>query len=167
LIFPIIIFILIKKDLKLKKAWIVFLIITPTIHYVIRNIIIAHIMRTPFPEDFDVVLFFKIVNIADIMILLPIIIYYVFILRITIGYWKKATSYGKSRLKMRIINKHTSKKLSFGYMILRETIAQYISAIPFYLGYLWIIFDKDRQGWHDKMCSSVVLKDKDYFEDNI
>lgn len=43
-------------------------------------------------------------------------------------------------------------------MLLREWIAKYISALFFYLGYLWAIFDRDRQAWHDKIAGTVVVR---------
>lgn len=43
-------------------------------------------------------------------------------------------------------------------MLLREWIAKYVSALVLYLGYLWAIFDKDRQSWHDKIAGTVVVK---------
>ena len=26
------------------------------------------------------------------------------------------------------------------------------------IGYLWVIFDKNKQGWHDKIASTIVVK---------
>jgi hypothetical protein len=31
-----------------------------------------------------------------------------------------------------------------------------ISAIPFSLGFLWVSFDRRRQGWHDKVAGTYV-----------
>ena len=33
-----------------------------------------------------------------------------------------------------------------------------ISAMVFCLGFLWIIWDKDKQGWHDKIAGTYVVK---------
>ncbi|MCJ7825161.1 MAG: RDD family protein [Anaerolineales bacterium] len=33
-----------------------------------------------------------------------------------------------------------------------------ISGIVFYLGYLWVIWDKDKQGWHDKIAGTYVVE---------
>jgi uncharacterized RDD family membrane protein YckC len=35
---------------------------------------------------------------------------------------------------------------------------QFISSWIFYLGYLWMLWDKDKQTWHDKMVNSVVIR---------
>ena len=31
-------------------------------------------------------------------------------------------------------------------------------AIPFYLGYFWMLWDRRHQAWHDKVVSSVVVR---------
>ncbi|MEK6734314.1 MAG: RDD family protein [Pseudomonadota bacterium] len=33
-----------------------------------------------------------------------------------------------------------------------------LSALPFFLGYLWIVFDPKKQGWHDKLAGTLVIK---------
>jgi len=42
-------------------------------------------------------------------------------------------------------------------MLVRETIGKLISGLVFSLGYLWLLWDKDRQTWHDKLVSTVVM----------
>lgn len=37
-------------------------------------------------------------------------------------------------------------------------IGYIISAIVFYLGFIWIAIDKDKQGWHDKIANTYVIK---------
>ena len=75
-------------------------------------------------------------------------------------YWRKGTSWGKRRMNLVIVNKDTEKPLSFRYMFLREVVGHFISGLALSIGYIWILLDRDRQGWHDKMCSSVVVKDE-------
>jgi uncharacterized RDD family membrane protein YckC len=36
-------------------------------------------------------------------------------------------------------------------------IGMYVSAIVFGLGFIWVLFDKRRQGWHDKLGNTVVV----------
>jgi uncharacterized RDD family membrane protein YckC len=43
-------------------------------------------------------------------------------------------------------------------MLGREWIGKWISAVVFFLGYLWILFDPERQGWHDKLMSTWVVE---------
>ncbi len=44
-----------------------------------------------------------------------------------------------------------------GQMIGRY-FAYFISTIPLCLGFLWIAFDKKKQGWHDKLAGTVVVR---------
>jgi uncharacterized RDD family membrane protein YckC len=36
-------------------------------------------------------------------------------------------------------------------------VGRYISAIPIGLGYLWMLWDPNKQTWHDKIANSVVV----------
>jgi len=33
-----------------------------------------------------------------------------------------------------------------------------ISGVVLFLGYLWILIDKKKQGWHDKIAGTYVVK---------
>lgn len=37
-------------------------------------------------------------------------------------------------------------------------IGRLASALPLFLGFLWMLWDKERQTWHDKFAQSVVVK---------
>lgn len=71
--------------------------------------------------------------------------------------FSRGTTPGKSLLGMRVV-KEAGPAAGFGTMLLRETIGKWISGLIFSLGYLWILFDKDRQGWHDKLASTYVVQ---------
>ena len=47
--------------------------------------------------------------------------------------------------------------VSVGKAIVR-LIGYAISGIVIYLGFLWIIWDKGKQGWHDKIAGTYVVK---------
>jgi len=51
-------------------------------------------------------------------------------------------------------------KISLGKAVIRETIGKFLSSIAFCLGYLWIIWDGKKQGWHDKIASTFVVEKK-------
>jgi len=34
-----------------------------------------------------------------------------------------------------------------------------ISGVVLFLGYLWILIDKKKQGWHDKIARTYVVKE--------
>jgi len=73
--------------------------------------------------------------------------------------WAQGLSPGKLILGMRVI-KTTGERAGFWRMVLRETIGKFCSAIVFYLGFLWIIWDKNQQGWHDKIADTLVVVER-------
>lgn len=69
----------------------------------------------------------------------------------------QGTTPGKNILGMRVI-KENGERAGFGTMLIREWIGKIISGTVFSLGFLWILFDRDRQGWHDKLASTYVVE---------
>ncbi len=67
----------------------------------------------------------------------------------------RGTTPGKKALGMRVI-KEDGTPAGFMTMLLREWIGKWISGLILFLGFLWILFDKDNQGWHDKLMSTYV-----------
>lgn len=66
-------------------------------------------------------------------------------------------SWGQKALSIRVVDKTTGAQIGSGRSFGRF-LARYISGIPCYLGYLWMLWDKDKQTWHDKIVGSVVVK---------
>lgn len=62
---------------------------------------------------------------------------------------------GKRVLGMRVVNE-SYQKLSMQEAILRY-LSKYLSSFIFCLGYIWIIFDSKKQGWHDKIAGTYVI----------
>ncbi len=79
---------------------------------------------------------------------------------IFILFWifKNATP-GKMIFKAVIVDAKTLGKPSNMQNIVRY-FAYFISLIPFGLGFAWIGFDGRKQGWHDKLAGTVVIKGK-------
>ena len=46
----------------------------------------------------------------------------------------------------------------FGSMLLRQWIGKRISSLVLGLGFIWILLDPDRQGWHDKLMTTYVVQ---------
>lgn len=65
---------------------------------------------------------------------------------------------GYKILGMRVVRLQDGGPLSFGTAFLR-LIGYLISGFLFYLGFIWIIFDAQHQGWHDKIANTVVIQD--------
>jgi uncharacterized RDD family membrane protein YckC len=62
---------------------------------------------------------------------------------------------GKMLLGLKIVRRG-GQRLTLGRSLLRF-IGYWVSAIPLFLGFLWIIFDRRRQGWHDKLADTQVI----------
>jgi uncharacterized RDD family membrane protein YckC len=83
---------------------------------------------------------------------------YVIPLILVLIFWHyKSATPGKIITRMSIVDAETGGKPSFGQFIIRY-IAYYISALPLLLGFIWVGFDKRKQGWHDKIAKTVVIK---------
>lgn len=70
--------------------------------------------------------------------------------------WKSATP-GKMLVSAEIVDAKTLGKPSTGQLIVRY-IGYFISFFVFCLGFLWVAFDKRKQGWHDKIAGTLVIK---------
>lgn len=70
--------------------------------------------------------------------------------------YKSATP-GKMALKLSIVDAKTGGKPSNGQLIGRY-FAYYVSMIPLLLGIIWVGIDKRKQGWHDKLAGTVVVR---------
>ena len=65
-------------------------------------------------------------------------------------------TFGKRALGIRVIDFNTGGSIGYGRAFLR-LIGRYVSAFVCYLGYLWMLWDKEKQCWHDKMANDVVV----------
>ena len=69
----------------------------------------------------------------------------------------RGQSPGKIAIGIKIV-KTDGTPIGFGTTLLREVIGKIVSAIILLLGYIWVLFDGQRQGWHDKIASTYVVK---------
>lgn len=65
---------------------------------------------------------------------------------------------GKMLLKLRVIKKRGGR-ITILDAILRNVVGYTISQI-FLVGYLWAVFDREKQAWHDKMAGTVVVDER-------
>ena len=66
---------------------------------------------------------------------------------------------GYKLLGMRVVRARDGGPIGFGTGILRiigYVINDIVFGIP--LGFLWVLFDNQRQGWHDKIAGTVVIQ---------
>lgn len=71
--------------------------------------------------------------------------------------YKKGATPGKNVLKIKVV-REDGQPLTLMNVILRETINRFVASIIFNLGYLWIIWDDKKQGWHDKLAQTIVIR---------
>lgn len=89
---------------------------------------------------------------------------YVFPTIAVLIFWNyKSATPGKIALKMIIVDARTGKVPSKGQLIGRY-FAYYLSLLPLGLGFLWIAWDKRKQGWHDKLAGTVVIRPEQHHE---
>jgi uncharacterized RDD family membrane protein YckC len=69
---------------------------------------------------------------------------------------ERQATLGKLALGM-IVTDLNGQRISFGRATGRY-FAKIISAIPFGLGFMWVGWDARKQGWHDKIASTLVVK---------
>ena len=65
---------------------------------------------------------------------------------------------GKMAMGVKVIRKDGITPVGYGKAFMREFVGKFISSIVLALGYLWIIWDKEKQGWHDKIAGTIVVK---------
>lgn len=63
---------------------------------------------------------------------------------------------GKKIAGLRVVSKEGVNP-TFMEAFLREFVGKFISGIVLGLGYFWVIFDKEKQGWHDKIAGTHVV----------
>lgn len=77
-----------------------------------------------------------------------------------VAFWvaRQATP-GKMAIGAKIVDSKTGCPASTGQLIGRY-LGYYVSSLPFFLGIFWVAFDDKKQGWHDKLAGTVVVRAK-------
>lgn len=65
-------------------------------------------------------------------------------------------SLGKKAMNIRVVDTQTGGSIGYGRGFLRW-LGAIVSGIPCGLGYLWMLWDGEKQTWHDKISSSYVV----------
>jgi uncharacterized RDD family membrane protein YckC len=66
---------------------------------------------------------------------------------------------GKMAIGAKIVDAKTGNPASTGQLVGRY-LGYYVSSIPLFLGIFWVAFDDRKQGWHDKLAGTVVVRAK-------
>ncbi len=66
---------------------------------------------------------------------------------------------GKMAIGAQIVDAKTGGKPSTGQLLARYA-GYYASIFPLFIGLIWVAFDSRKQGWHDKLAGTVVIRKK-------
>jgi uncharacterized RDD family membrane protein YckC len=70
--------------------------------------------------------------------------------------YRQATP-GKMAISAKIVDATTLGKPSTGQLVIRY-LGYYVSFLAFCLGFIWVGIDARKQGWHDKMAGTLVIR---------
>jgi uncharacterized RDD family membrane protein YckC len=68
---------------------------------------------------------------------------------------------GKRALGIRVYDLRQGGPIGPGRAFIRW-IGRYVSTLVIFLGYLWMLWDPEKQTWHDKLAGSVVVPTSQY-----
>jgi uncharacterized RDD family membrane protein YckC len=63
---------------------------------------------------------------------------------------------GQQAMGIRVISVETGGPIGYGRAFAR-IFAAWLSAVVILLGYIWMLWDKEKQCWHDKLVNDVVV----------
>jgi uncharacterized RDD family membrane protein YckC len=63
---------------------------------------------------------------------------------------------GDAALSIRVVGKDDGAPIGYGRAFVR-CLVSIVSYLVFLLGYLWMLWDSEKQTWHDKAANSVVV----------
>lgn len=79
---------------------------------------------------------------------------------VVILFWiSRGQTPGKMAIGAKIVDAETGGPISPGKAIIRY-IGYFISLIGLFIGYIWVGFDPKKQGWHDHIAKTVVIRKK-------
>lgn len=75
-----------------------------------------------------------------------------------VGFWAwRGQTVGMMPFNMQVVGVADGKKIDVVRGLLRY-VGFIIAAIPLLIGLIWAAFDSRKQGWHDKIASTVVIR---------
>jgi len=87
-----------------------------------------------------------------------VFLHYILPAILVIAFWiYKSATPGKMITKLKIVDAKTGRKPTALQFVIRY-LGYFLSSI-FLLGFIWVAFDRRKQGWHDKLAGTVVVRD--------
>jgi uncharacterized RDD family membrane protein YckC len=65
---------------------------------------------------------------------------------------------GKKWFGIKVVKVGTNEAPGYLKAFLREVIGKIVSSVVLLLGYFWMLWDPQKQTWHDKIAGTVVIK---------
>lgn len=76
-----------------------------------------------------------------------------------IAFWRRyGATPGKMAIGAKIVDAKTGERPSTARLVVRY-FSYLVSALPFFLGFLWIGISRRKQGFHDKIARTMVIND--------
>ncbi len=119
---------------------------------ILVSIIVVPLVRLVYGDEYESLKLIQ--GPADVLIslLLPAI-------AIVIFWIYRQASPGKMAIGARIVDEKTGGKPTSRQLVVRY-LGYYVSTIPLLLGLIAVGFDPKKQGWHDKLAGTVVVRPK-------
>jgi uncharacterized RDD family membrane protein YckC len=73
-------------------------------------------------------------------------------------FWKtRGQTPGMRQFQLYVVRDRDGGPISSGQAVMR-LIGYWIDGVVFYLGFIWILIDSRKRGWHDLIAGTVVIK---------
>jgi uncharacterized RDD family membrane protein YckC len=91
-----------------------------------------------------------------------IVVYMLVFIVLWIGYfpwfWSRSgQTPGHKLLNMRVVVEEDGSLVGFGGGLVR-LFGYFVSGLVFWIGFIWILIDRRRRGWHDIMAGTIVVE---------
>jgi uncharacterized RDD family membrane protein YckC len=90
-----------------------------------------------------------------VLILVGLVIVFVLFVR---AMGKTGQTWGSKIVGVKVVSATNGETIGVGKALGRTLFAGFISANVFYLGYLWMLWDGEKQTWQDKVVKSIVVR---------
>lgn len=77
---------------------------------------------------------------------------------LVVAFWcYRSATPGKMAINAKIVDARSGGVPSTSQYVIRY-FGYFVSTLPLLLGLIWVAFDKRKQGWHDKMAGTLVVR---------
>ena len=90
-----------------------------------------------------------------------VIVSWIFPIVATVWLWvATGQTPGKMVIGARVVDAETGERLNAGQALGRY-LSYFLSMLGLFVGYLWVGLDPKKQGWHDHLAGTVVIRKRD------